>query len=64
MALKTLTTLIVPSSALIASHSVLAFPNILPANTPKNVGKNPLLVCSFVSFLIGSVIHCISNPDS
>ena len=40
-----------------------AFSNKLAANVPNNIERNPPF-CSFVSFLIVLLIHCISNPDS
>ena len=49
------------SPALIAPSSALITP--LPANVLNNTGGNPRF-CSFVSFLIVSLIPFISNPHS
>ena len=43
--------------------SVNAFPNKLAANVPNNIERYPHF-CSFISFLIASLILCISNSDS
>ena len=49
------------SPALITPLPVYAFPNILAANVPNNVGRSRPF--SFVSFLVFSLIYFISNPD-
>ena len=49
--------MIVSSPALITPRPINAFPHILAANVPNNIGRNPPL-CSFVS-----LIPFISNPD-
>ena len=53
----------VPSSALITPCPANTFPKILAANVPNNIERNPLF-CSFVSFLIVSLIPLINDPDS
>ena len=55
--------LFTPSSALITPLPDNEFPNILAANVPNNVGRNPPF-CSFASFLILSLIPFINYPDS
>ena len=52
-----------PPPALITPFPINALPNILAANVPNNIERN-LPFCSFVLFLIVSVIPCISNYDS
>ena len=49
------------SPALITPLLVNALPNTLAANVP-NIGRNPLF-CSFVSFLIVSLIPFTNNLD-
>ena len=49
------------SPALITLLLVNALPNTLAANVP-NIGRNPLF-CSFVSFLIVSLIPFTNNLD-
>ena len=49
------------SPALITPLLLNALPNTLAANVP-NIGRNPL-VCSFVSFLIVSLIPFTNNLD-
>ena len=61
--LKFSPTLIIPSPGLITPFLVNALPNILAANVLSDIGRNPLF-CSFVSFLIVSLISFINNPDS
>ena len=51
--------LVVSSPALITPLLVTALPNTLAANVP-NIGRNPLF-CSFVSFLIVSLIPFTNN---
>ena len=57
--------LIVPSPALITPHSTPRneILNILAANVPNKIGRNPPF-CYFISFLIVSLIPFISNLDS
>ena len=57
------TALISRSSVLNTYFAVNAFPNILAANVPNNIGRNSPF-CSFFSFLIVSLISFTSNPDS
>ena len=52
-----------PPSALITAFPVNALPNKLAANVPNKIERS-LPFCYFVSFLIVSLILCISNPDS
>ena len=52
-----------PSPALITPLPLNAIPNILAANVPNSIGGNPPF-CSFVSFLIVSLIYFTSNPNS
>ena len=62
MALNVLPALIVPSSALLTTISINAFPKILTANVPNNRGGN-LSFSVFASFLIVSLISFIINTD-
>ena len=52
-----------PSPALITPRPANAFPNILAANVPNNIERNPPL-CSLASFLIVLLIPFINNYDS
>ena len=55
--------LIVPSPRLITRLLVNGLPNILAANFPNNIGRNPPFY-SFTSFLIVSLIAFSNNPVS
>ena len=55
--------LIMPSPALITPLPVNALPNILAADVPNNIGRNPTF-CSFASFLNVSPISFTSYPNS
>ena len=55
--------LVTPSPALITPFPVNAFSNILAANVPNDMKRNPSF-CSFASFLLVSLISFINNPDS
>ena len=52
-----------PSQALITPLPLNALPNTLAANVANNIGGNTPF-CSFVSFLIVSLIYFTSNPNS
>ena len=54
---------ITSSPALITPRPNYAFLNIQESNVPNKVGKNTTF-CSFISFLLVSLIPFISNPDS
>ena len=55
--------LITSSAELISLFPVNEMPNKLAANVPNSIGRSTHS-CSFVSFLIVSLIRFTSNPDS
>ena len=63
MVLKKSPALISPSFGFITPFPTNAFPNILTANVPSYIERNPVF-CILTSFLIVSLISCISTLDS
>ena len=61
--LRSLTILIIHSPALVTLFPTNAFPNILAANAPNNIGRNPPF-SSFASFSIVSLIPSNNNHNS
>ena len=63
MVLKKSPALISPSFGFITPFPTNAFPNILTANVPSYIERNPTF-CIFTSFLIVSLIFRFSTLDS